>query len=399
MTPPPFYRQLLAQLSQWLTPKDKRHLDNFSEIVAAILLSGSACLTHWLPFLSHRTCQARAHLARLQAFLNNDRVDLRGYYETLLTQSIEAWSGAELALVLDTTILWDQYCVVALTVAWGGRSVLLSQTVIEHGSATVGASVYLPVLERGRSLLPPDSPITLLADRGFQHQKLVEWCEQAGWTLLVRVKSDLTVDLGQGEVKTIAELSPAPGEVHLFPAVTVLGGHPAHLALAHWPDAQQVWSVLSLRAVSLQTFAQYGQRFGGIEPFFKDWKSAGFDWTRSHLRKMTALSNLLYLLMSAYLLCLLWAVMAVVQKLHRCFEHHSQRGLSFFQIGRRLIQSLLHQGQHIPEAQPFPPGFWPQPACASKRKRQFLRDRIEFSKVTVFPPRTSKTSQVAETPA
>lgn len=36
---------------------------------------------------------------------------------------------------------------------------------------------------------------------------------------------------------------------------------------------------------------------------------------------------------------------------------------------------------------------------SQRRDVQFLRDRIEFSKVTVFPPRTSKTSQVAETPA
>lgn len=390
------YRQLLEQFCQGLPAKDKRHLENFSERVAGIVLSGSACLTHWIPFLSHRECQARAHLARLQYFLNNPRVDVREYYETLLKRSLSEWSGEALSLVLDTTVLWDEYCVVALTVAWGGRSIPVSYEILEHQSATVGAADYLPVLERGKAILPPGCEMTLLADRGFQHGQLIDWCERTGWKLLVRVKSDCKVDLGHGEVKRIAELSPAPGEVRLFPEVSVLGGHTGHLALAYWPGAKEVWSVFSHSPVSLQTFAEYGKRFGGIEPFFKDCKSAGFDWTRSHIRGITALSNLFALLLSAYLLCLLSAIVAVAQNLHRSIEHHSQRGLSFFQIGQRWIQSCLYRGQRIPNLQPFSPGVGPKPACASQRKRRYLRDRVEFSKVTVFPPRKPTHSQTAQ---
>ena len=393
------YRQLLEQFCQCLCAKDKRHLENFSEIVAGIVLSGSACLTHWLPFLSHRKCQARAHLARLQYFLNNPRVDVREYYETLLKQSLSEWAGEPLRLVLDTTVLWDEYCVVALTVAWGGRSILVSYEMLEHQSATVGAADYVPVLERGKAILPPGCVITLLADRGFQHGQLIDWCEQSGWELLVRMKSDCKVDLGHGEVKPIAELSPAPGEVRLFPEVSVLGGYTGHLALANWPGAKEVWSVFSRSPVSLRTFAEYGKRFGGIEPFFKDCKSAGFNWTRSHIRSLTALSHLFALLMSAYLLCLLSATVAVNQNLHRSIEHHSQRGLSFFQLGQRWIQSCLYRGLRIPNLQPFSPEFWPEPACASRRKRRYLRDRVEFSRVTVFPPQKPKGSQTAQTPA
>jgi DNA-binding transcriptional regulator YbjK len=43
---PHLYRQLQAQLSQWIKPKDKRHLQAFSENVAAILQAQSACLSH-----------------------------------------------------------------------------------------------------------------------------------------------------------------------------------------------------------------------------------------------------------------------------------------------------------------------------------------------------------------
>ncbi|TYQ27278.1 hypothetical protein [Pseudanabaena sp. UWO310] len=48
---PHLYLQLEQQLRQWLKPKDKRHLQGFAESVAAILQSGSASLSHWLPYL------------------------------------------------------------------------------------------------------------------------------------------------------------------------------------------------------------------------------------------------------------------------------------------------------------------------------------------------------------
>ena len=61
----------------------------------------------------------------------------------------------------------------------------------------------------------------------------------------------------------------------------------AHLALASQP-----WAVLSdvPPSLQIQTFEIYGQRFGGIEPHFKDYKSAAFELIRSHLRDAQALN-------------------------------------------------------------------------------------------------------------
>jgi hypothetical protein len=47
MSTPQLHRQLLDQLSQWIIPKDQRHLKNCAEIAAAILQSESACLAHF----------------------------------------------------------------------------------------------------------------------------------------------------------------------------------------------------------------------------------------------------------------------------------------------------------------------------------------------------------------
>lgn len=74
MAIPLLYSQLQPQLSQWITPKDQRHLQVFSENVAAILQAQSACLAHWLTYLSHRNCKARSHMERLSYFVHNPKI-------------------------------------------------------------------------------------------------------------------------------------------------------------------------------------------------------------------------------------------------------------------------------------------------------------------------------------
>jgi hypothetical protein len=54
---PLLHLQLLEQLRQWIVPSDQRHLSGFAEIMAAILLSQSACLNRWIPKLSQRSTE------------------------------------------------------------------------------------------------------------------------------------------------------------------------------------------------------------------------------------------------------------------------------------------------------------------------------------------------------
>lgn len=94
----------------------------YAEIVGAILQSQSGCLSHWLPYLSHRDCQARSHLERLSYFIHNRAIDAETFYAPVVRHLLQAWQGQAMTLVLDTSMLWDQYCLIEVTLAWGGRS-------------------------------------------------------------------------------------------------------------------------------------------------------------------------------------------------------------------------------------------------------------------------------------
>ena len=140
--------------------------------------------------------------------------------------------------------------------------------------------------------------------------------------------------------------------------------------------------MLTSEPPSLQTFYQYGQRFGGIEPHFKDYKSAAFELTRSHVRDVQGLSCLLMLLAAATLIAISIAVVVTAQGRTSRLDWHGQRGLSFLQLGLRELQRLCYQGFAIPILAILPLCH-PPPGCASNKKREYLDNRIEFSRVTV----------------
>jgi len=383
METPLLYRQLQDQLSQWVQPKDTRHLQGFAEIVAAILQSGEACLGRWIPYLSHRDCQARAHMGRLSYFLHNEQITAERYYEPMLRQALTAFAGEAILLTLDTSMLWDQFCLIEVCFVWGGRSFTLAQVVLEHGSAMVGFEQYRPVLERAQQVLPPEVQVTLLADRGFEHGDLMRWLNNQQWDWAIRVKSDLLVTTTDGRTQSVESLFPPPEQAYLVGPVRVLGDVDAHLATANVPGAQDTWAVLSSQTASLQTFALYGQRFGGIEPHYKDYKSAAFDVLDSGLRDAQALTRLFMLLDCAYLIALILGMMLVKAGQRTRLDWHGDRGLSFLQLGLRELARLCYERLPLPILQVLPKCN-PPPACASQRKRDALDCRIEFSKVVSF---------------
>jgi Transposase DDE domain len=383
MPVPHLYRQLQTQLSQWIKPKDKRHLQAFSENVAAILQAQSACLSHWLPYLSHRDCAARSHMERLTYFIQNSKIDADTFYFPLLRQVLQGWEGMAVTLTLDTSVLWDQYCLIEVCLIWGGRSIPLGQTVLEHGSATVGYDDYCPVLETTLQLLPPGCQVTLLADRGFEHGAFIRWLRAHHWSWAIRAKSDLNITCSNNQTTAVANLLPPEGEAYLFQDVTVLQDIKCHFATANLALAGEAWAVLTDVPPSLHTFEVYGQRFGGIEPHFKDYKSAAFDLISSRLRDAQALSRLLMLLAAATLIAISVAIVVVNEDRRKHIDWHKQRGLSFLQLGLREIKQLCYKNLPIPRLVTLPRRSPPK-AYASLKKRDFLETRIEFSRVTVF---------------
>jgi hypothetical protein len=125
-------------------------------------------------------------------------------------------------LTLDTSMLWDEYCLIEVCLAWGGRSLPLAQKVIKPGSATVAFADYGSELDAAGTVLPADCHITLLADRGFEHGELIRWLRSHQWSWAIRAKSDLRVTLSHAQTESVCDLLPEPEQAFLFNDVRTL---------------------------------------------------------------------------------------------------------------------------------------------------------------------------------
>ncbi|KOP22561.1 hypothetical protein AMR41_30870 [Hapalosiphon sp. MRB220] len=96
-----------------------------------------------------------------------------------------------------------------------------------------------------------------------------------------------------------------------------------------------------------------------------------------------ALNCLLMLLAAATLIAIAVALVVVREGRRKMLEWHSQRELSFLQLGLREIERLCYQRLPIPRLATLPRKT-PLPATASIQKRTQIEQQIEFSRVTVF---------------
>ena len=178
-------------------------------MVVGVLLSQSLHLTEWEPYVMSRATKAQqrgwtsggnlrvphaqSYQKRWGRFLSNQKIEVEKIYLPLLMGAIANWSKTRIYLALDTTMLWNKYCMTHLSIVCNGRAIPFLWSVTEHNSATVGFEVYRPLLRKASWLLRNQNDVMLLADRGFANQALLKWLKSRSWHYSIRIPSDTLV--------------------------------------------------------------------------------------------------------------------------------------------------------------------------------------------------------------
>ncbi|MGY2895933.1 hypothetical protein [Deinococcus sp. UYEF24] len=131
-------------------------------------------------WISHRPSEAQFAQSRerqARRWLGNANIDPVSIYGPLITSALRTWGEHPLVLALDTSVLFEKFCLIRVAVLFRGRSVPLYSTVIEHASAQVSTARLLPVLAHVKGMLDfvGIRDVRLLADRGFCDVELMDW--------------------------------------------------------------------------------------------------------------------------------------------------------------------------------------------------------------------------------
>ena len=159
-------------------------------MVFALIQTGSVSPSKWTTYLPCRDLYAQSKQRRVRRWLGNSRLNIHRLYKPLIQAALSTWEAESLYLCLDTSLFWEQYCLIRLAVVYRGRSIPLAWRVLEHNRAAVAFEAYEELLRQSAQYLPTKVNVILLADRGFVHTRAMKLMQQLGWHYRIRIKSD-----------------------------------------------------------------------------------------------------------------------------------------------------------------------------------------------------------------
>jgi Transposase DDE domain len=374
------HAELIAVLRQHCPVADDRHRVLLGWMVAGLLLSQTVCFGHWQRAVPLHRCLASSWQRRCRRWLSNARINVDALYGPLVLWAIQHWQqpGQALHLAIDTTVLWNRFCVVVLSVVCHGRAIPLLWQTLEHPSASVSAPVVIGLLQRADRLLTGFDTITLLADRAFPSAELLGWLEgRSRWRYVMRLRADTWIHRTAAPMGCeVRRLRLPRGHCRGFQHVQLWGdgSQRANLLLARPVGiaATEPWYLVSNLDPSLDLVWAYGQRFC-CEQLFRDQKSGIFQLERSGLRDPARIDRLLLVVAIAVLLSSLQGYAISLAGERRRVDPHWKRGLSFLRIGLHwLQQSVIQAGRALLAWLPIPfQALEPCiPSCGVRRRRQ-----------------------------
>jgi hypothetical protein len=363
------YTQVREQL-KLANYNDSRNADTLAWMVTGLLKSKSSNPSQWVNYVQSKATIAQSTEVRFNRLLENGNVNVEEIYRPIITNALKTLAGTAITAALDTSMLFDTYCMMKIVLLYRGRGVTIAWEVIEHGSATVSLKQLLTVLDEAKLILRKAGikEVTLLADRGFADTNLMQYLKALGWNYIIRIKASFGIYSPAGDLlcKT-GEVALAVNQSKHYHNVYLTQNHFAvvHVGLARVKGAKEPWFIVSNLPTTNLSFTVYGMRFD-IEQVFKDDKSGGFNLESSGLRVADKLNRLMLVLCLAMLFLVAEGTRVVLCGFRRLVDCHWKRGLSYLQLGWRFIARALTLGLPFLVSLALLPGDDPEPIAKKK---------------------------------
>jgi hypothetical protein len=366
--------------------QDARHLKTLCWMMIGIIQSQNVHLNGFGVYVVSRAQVAQSHQRRFRRWLSNRRIDVVSADHALIQQALSQWKQERLYLSLDTTLVWNWFCIVWVGVVYRGRTIPIAWRIVAHSSSPVRLWTTQRVLRQAIRVMPAGVAVVLLADRGFADGTLMKYLkENLGWHFRIRIKHSFQFQM-QGQWRKVSSVPLQPGQAFFTPEVSIGKSKPypnVYLAFAHDKQSGEDWVIVSDEPTTLQTFAQYRLRFC-VEESCLDLKSNGFNLEASRLRDKFALSQLCGVIALTMLFLVLQGVQVVASGKRRQVDAHWKRGMSYLKLGWNWIRLAITHRWKIQVFQFLSSLPDPQPAFASKRQHQ-ESFRREFTVLSRFP--------------
>lgn len=274
-----FFQQKNIQLK-------KPELSGITDIVAAMLVSQSvntAELGNSLPkqynHADHEQRRIKRHLERPMDF---------DVYSKFLDDFIS--TGKTIVLSMDQTCI-GQHDVIMLSCEHENRAIPVLWKSFPKNT-NPGFESYKNLLFKAHDYFSkshPDTKVILMADRFYACYDLVNWLNQSTFDYRLRLKSNVDI-IGVDNVDKISNLKNKhyyyQDDVEIFNLKT-------NLSWIFESGHDDGWAIISKTKSGKATALDYSQRWS-IETMFSDFKSRGFDFQKTKIRKENRVDKTLF---------------------------------------------------------------------------------------------------------
>lgn len=334
------WSQEVARLLPGVGVWQQRALALFSLGVASAKHCGAARVAAVVP----GTATVPSTTRRFERLLANEGVDVRAARSAVAAAVLEQGRGQTLWLALDEThqgqtATGARFGMLALRLVYRERALPLAWVCYRPGAAEASFAVLIGrLITEVAALVPPDTRVVLMTDRGLSWPTLITQCRRVGWSFLCRVQGQTRIRTADGVTSQIRDRAPHPGSRWLGRGHAFLkAGWQAVNVVAVWRRGdEQPWLLVTDLDPAWVRCAQYRHRMDE-EQSFRDDKSSGFDWNASRVRDPAHMDRLLLVLQLAACFVLAQGVFVLHHGFRHLLERPDRRSLSLFSLGLRWL--------------------------------------------------------------
>jgi hypothetical protein len=280
----------------------------------------------------HLTGKANANSMerRLQRWLANERMVMKLIFKWWITWIVQLWGKAAFLILVDETKLSDHVAVMMVGLAYQGSAIPLIWRAYQVEAYPEEGQVALisELLQQLREVLPPDQAALLLADRGLGSSPTWQArLSEMNWRYLLRVQRSTRIRLAGQKPQPLSRLvgygQTWTGRAQVFKK-----------AGWQWKWVYLIWEVGYAEPCCLFSNQPdlspdlYTRRFQH-EASFRDLKSDGFQWQRSHVWLPAHVERLLL----GLALATLWSLTEGTKAVFLAYLSARQKTFSVFRLG------------------------------------------------------------------
>lgn len=345
--------EAMQALFEKYVPVGAANQQRLAQFCSGQILAGTSQIGKISPWLKRDAKQSNREqwLSRLlrAPFLKQDYV-----YYPWLKQALKGYKAKIWHLIIDRSHLGKAAGdIVTIALSFRKRAIPLAWQLIPYGGVPI--QVYIELIKRIKSLIPEGVSVLFHGDAEFGAIAMLSFLRQEGWDYILGQRCHYQIQaFGSQQWTALADhrLPKRRGlylenllltKEHQYPFAQVFAFHQK----GRNGDLEQRFYATSLPITA--RLRRLGKRRWGIEPFFRDMKSSGWQIEQSQLQEKNSREALLVLLACNYLWLTCLGTWLCKRGQRHFVDYHDTRQFSLFRLAWDWLVYQFRQQAFIPE--------------------------------------------------